>query len=486
MSSTPAVSQAGPGHGRYDAVVIGSGPNGLAAAITLARAGRSVLVLEAAPTLGGGARSAEVTLPGFIHDICSAIHPLGVLSPFFLSLPLKEHGLEWIFSPAEAAHPFDDGTAAVLYRSVHQTAAGLGPDAETYEKRIGPLAESARVLFEAVLGPPRLPRHPLLLARFGIQAFRSAQGLADGWFRGFLARGMFAGLAAHSILPLDRLTTAGVGLMFAVSGHAGGWPLPRGGSQKISDALASYLRSLGGEIRTGVPVKFLDELPAARAMLFDTGPYQLAQIAGGVLPERYCSRLRRYRYGPAAFKIDWALNGPIPWKAKDCALAATVHLGGTFEEVALSEKAAWTEQPCDRPFVLLAQQSLFDSTRAPAGKHTGWAYCHVHNGSTIDMTDRIEAQVERFAPGFRDLILARRIHTPADFQNYNANYIGGDITGGVMDLGQLFTRPVARLVPYSTPNKAIYLCSSSTPPGAGVHGMCGYLAAQAALRGVLR
>lgn len=471
---------------RHDAVVVGAGPNGLAAAVTLARAGRSVVLFEAGSTVGGGARSAELTLPGFIHDICSAIHPLGVISPFFLPLPLAEHGLEWIYPPAGLAHPFDDGTTALLYPSVTQTAATLGDDADAYQKRFGPLAESARDLFEAVLGPLHFPRHPLLMARFGLAAFRSARGLADAWFRGPIARGYFAGLAAHSILPLDRLTTAAVGLMLALAGHAVGWPVARGGSQKISDALASYFRSLGGTIHTDVSVKSVADLPAARAILFDVGPYQLADIAGSVLPARYCRRLRRYRYGPAAFKLDWALNAPIPWKTKECGLAGTVHLGGTFEEIAASEQAAWTDQPSERPYVLVGQQSLFDPSRAPPGKHTGWAYCHVANGSAIDMTERIESQVERFAPGFRDCILARRAHAPRDLQAYNANYIGGDITGGVMDLGQLFTRPVARMVPYSTPNKAVFICSSSTPPGAGVHGMCGCLAAQAALRGVLR
>lgn len=465
-----------------DAIIIGSGPNGLAAAITLARAGLRTRVVEAQPTLGGGARSAELTLPGFVHDICSAIHPMGVGSPFFRSLSLTEHGLEWIQPPAALAHPLDDGRVALLDRSVERTAAGLGEDGPAYRRLLEPFVAAADQLFEQTLGPFRLPRHPLLMARFGLQALRSANSLANRWFRGDLAKAFFAGIAAHSILPLDQLTTAAIGIMLGIAGHAVGWPLPRGGSQQISNALASYLRSLGGEVITGQEVRSIEELPPARALLFDVGPQQLSRIAGPHLPEGFHRKLQSYRYGPAAFKLDWALSGPIPWKAPACAQAATVHLGGTLEELTISEAAPWQNRHCERPYVLVAQQSLFDPTRAPPGKHTGWAYCHVPHGSTRDMTDVIEAQMERFAPGFRDLILARHVLTPAEFQRHNANLVGGDITGGVMDLRQLFTRPTARLVPYATPNPRIFICSASTPPGGGVHGMCGYHAARAALR----
>jgi phytoene dehydrogenase-like protein len=470
----------------YDAVVIGSGPNGLAAAITLARQQRSVLVVEAESTLGGGARSAALTLPGYVHDICSAIHPLGVASPFFRSVDLAAHGLEWIHPPAPLAHPLDNGTAAVLERSLDATAESLAGDGKAYRRLLGPLVRGADALFAETLAPLRPPRHPILMTRFGLRGCWPATVLANHWFRETHARALFAGNAAHSILPLETVLTAAVGLMLQVSGHAVGWPLPRGGSQKITDALVSYLRSLGGEVVAGWRVRTLAELPKARAYLFDTAPVQMAQICGSRFPGRFIRQLKSFRYGPAVFKLDWALDGPIPWRATACRRAATVHVGGTIEEIAAHERAIWQCKKPPRPFVLVAQQSLFDNTRAPAGKHTGWAYCHVPHGSTADMTAAIEQQVERFAPGFRDLILARSVLTPAGFELRNANYVGGDITGGIMDARQLFTRPTVRWVPYSTPAKDIFLCSSSTPPGPGVHGMCGYHAAQAALRTVLK
>ncbi len=469
------------GNRRYDAIVVGSGPNGLAAAITLAQAGREVLVIEGKDTIGGGARSAELTLPGFTHDICSAIHPLAAGSPFFSRLPLADHGLEWIYPPASLAHPLDDGTAVMLERSIEMTADMLGADKKAYSKLMKPFVENWDKLADDILGPLRLPRHPFLLARFGLRAARSARGLAEGLFEGRSARALFAGLAAHSMLPLEKLVSASFGLVLGITGHSIGWPLPRGGSQTISNALASYLRSLDGEIITDRWVESIDDLPPAKTILLDLTPRQLVKIMGSRLSSGYRKRLGNYRYGPGVFKIDWALDGPIPWISRECARAATVHLGGTLEEIAASESQVWKGVHPERPFVLMAQQSMFDPTRAPHGKHTAWAYCHVPNGSTFDMTDRIESQVERFAPGFRDLMLARHVMPPSKLEEYNPNYIGGDINGGVQDLGQLFTRPTFRPVPYSTPAKGIYVCSSSTPPGGGVHGMCGYFAARAVL-----
>jgi phytoene dehydrogenase-like protein len=444
------------------------------------------MVLEVNPTPGGGARSAELTLPGFIHDICSAIHPFGAGSPFFRSVPLGEHGLEWIHSPAPLAHPLDDGSAAVMERSVEETARSLGVDEAAYRRLFGPLVRRADHMFEDTLGPFRLPRHPFTLALFGLRAMRSARGLCDAWFKGAHARALFAGIAGHSILPLEQMMTAAAGLMLGVAGHALGWPMPRGGAQRITDALVSYLRSLGGVVECGRRVTKLRELPRVKAILFDGSPRNLARIAERDLPARYRRTLERFRHGPAVFKLDWALDGPIPWKAPGCARAATVHVGGTFEEIAAGEAAVGKGLHPDRPFVLVAQHTLFDPRRAPPGKHTAWAYCHVPNGSTVDMTEIIERQMERFAPGFRDRILARSALRAADFEAYNANYIGGDIAGGVMDVWQLYTRPAARLVPYSTPNSRIYICSASTPPGGGVHGMCGYHAALAVLRTVLK
>jgi len=468
----------------YDAVVVGAGPNGLAAAVLLARSGLSVLLVEAHARVGGGSRTEELTLPGYLHDVCSAIHPMAVASPFFRTLPLQDFGLEWIDPPVALAHPLDDGSAAALHTSLEATASGLGRDANSYRDLFAALVRDHERLFPELLGPLRWPKSPLLLAQFGLQAIRSAQGLADSTFETGAARALFAGCAAHAILPFDRAATAAIGLVLLLAGHAHGWPFPRGGSESITRALASHFASLGGEIETGRSIRSLHELPSSKVVLFDVTPRQLVAICGEELPSGYRGRLAKYRYGPGVFKLDWALDGPIPWKAPSCREAGTVHLGGTFEEIAAAEADVWRGVHSERPYVLVAQQSLFDASRAPAGKHTGWAYCHVPHGSTLDMTQVIENQVERFAPGFRDRILARSRMSTSDFQAYNENYVGGDITGGVTDLGQLFTRPVARANPYTTPNDRIYLCSSSTPPGAGVHGMCGYFAARAALRRV--
>ncbi len=467
----------------YDAIIVGSGPNGLAAAIAIARAGHSVLVIEAKDTIGGGTRSEELTLPGFVHDTCSTIHSLGATSPFFRTLPLKKYGLEWVFPPASLAHPLDDETAVILERSVETTSQTLGPDAAVYRKVFSPLVDNWDQLKVDILGPlPLPPNYPLLMARFGLRAIWPADLFTKTVFRGERARALFAGMAGHSMMPFHKLITAAFGIVLSCAAHAVGWPVARGGSQKIADALASYLCSLGGEIATGWRVKSLGELPTFKAILFDTSPRELVKIAGDRLPDRFRRKLEGFRYGPGVFKVDFALDGPIPWKAEGCNRAATLHLGGTFEEIATCEYEVAQGKIPEKPYVLLAQQTLFDETRSPPGKHTAWAYCHVPNGSTIDMTDRIEAQIERFAPGFRDLILARHTMTAVGLEEYNPNYVGGDINAGVQDIRQQFTRPTARLVPYSTPVEGIYLCSSSTPPGGGAHGMCGYHAAQAVLR----
>jgi phytoene dehydrogenase-like protein len=449
----------------------------------LARAGLATTVLEAEETFGGGCRSAELTLPGFVHDTCSTVQSLALASPFLRSLPLAEHGFEPVHPDAPLAHPLDDGTAVILERSVAATAAGLGPDERAYRRTFEPLVRDADALFAGVLAPPRPPRHPLALARFGLDAVRSAGGLARSRFEGERARALLAGCAAHSFLPLSAPVSAAFGIVLALGAHAVGWPVARGGSQRVADAMASHLRSLGGTIETGHRVSSLDDdAVRGRLALLDVAPRGLLRIAGERLPELYRRRLGRYRYGPGVFKLDWALDGPIPWTAPEAARGATVHLGGTLEEIEAGEAAVTRGEHPERPFVLLVQASRFDPTRAPAGKHTAWAYCHVPNGSTRDMTDAVEAQVERFAPGFRDLVAARSAMDSAEVERRNANYVGGDIIAGVQDWRQLFTRPVARPVPYSTPLPDVFLCSSSTPPGGGVHGMCGYWAAKAALR----
>jgi phytoene dehydrogenase-like protein len=471
-------------HPNYDAIVIGSGPNGLAAAITLAQAGQSVVIFEAKGTIGGGCRSMELTLPGFIHDVCSAVHPLALDSSFFRSLPLGSYGLEMIQPSAPLAHPLDDGTAVMLERSIEATAAGLGIDAKAYRKLMTPLVTHWHKIEGSLRAPlrPQIALHPFDRANFALKALHSAHGLAEGLFKGERARALFAGMSAHSMMSLEQLSSATAGLLLGILGHTVGWPMPRGGSQKIVDALAAHLRSIGGEIITGVEVKSIDALPPARVILFDVTPRQLLRIAGDSLPNSYQRQLRRYRYGPGIFKIDYALEGPIPWIAEGCLRAGTVHIGGTLLEIAASEREVAQGEHPEKPYVLVAQQSLFDQTRAPEGKHTAWVYCHVPNGSTFDMTERIECQIERFAPGFQDRILARSTMTSLEVEHYNANYVGGDISGGAMDLRQYFTRPAIRLVPYTTPAKNIFICSSSTPPGGGVHGLCGYFAARAALR----
>ncbi|HSU54323.1 MAG TPA: NAD(P)/FAD-dependent oxidoreductase [Candidatus Dormibacteraeota bacterium] len=472
-----------PPHFAYDAVVVGAGPNGLAAAIRLAQEKLSVLVLEANHQIGGGTRSAELTLPGFVHDVCSAIHPLALSSPFFSKLGLEKDGLHWIHPDVPLAHPLSDGRAVVLSRSVDETANGLGTDGKAYEKLFGPLAAGWQKLAPDILRPLlRFPRYPLEMARFGIKALRSAKGLIENEFSGAEASAMVAGLAAHSFLPLEQHASAAIALVLGTTGHAVGWPMPRGGSQAIADALAAHLRTLGGEIKTGVRVKSLEELPLGRATLLDVTPLQFIEIAGEELPESYVKRLGKYRYGPGVFKIDYALNAAIPWKNPGCARAGTVHVCGTMQEVARSEHEAATGKPPEKPFMLLAQPTLFDPSRAPAGRHIAWAYCHVPNGSSFDMTQRIEEQIERFAPGFRDCVLARHTMGPAQMEEKNANLVGGDINGGSADLWQLIARPILSRAPYRTPLPGLYLCSSSTPPGGGVHGMCGFHAAETALR----
>jgi phytoene dehydrogenase-like protein len=469
---------------RTDAVIVGAGPNGLAAAIRIAQTGRKVVVFEAADTIGGGCRSAELTLPGFLHDVCSAVHPMAVVSPFFRSLPLAAHGLEWIAPPITLAHPLDDGRAVCLYQSLEQTAATCGEDAVAYREFFGPLVQRWPLIEGSILAPLRWPPHPVALARFGIHAVTPAAHLAQRLFKGPSARALMAGVAAHGMLPLDMRPSGGIALALTLVGHTAGWCIPRGGAQAIANALAAHLRSLGGEIVTQMPVTSIDKLPPAKAILCDLSPAPLLRIAGHRFPPRFRRALERYRYGMGAYKVDWALDGPIPWRNGACARAGTVHLGGTLEEIALSERGASEGKAADRPFVLLSQPSVFDSSRAPEGRHVVWTYCHVPHGSNIDMLPRIERQIERFAPGFRERVLARAVMGPADIERRNPNFVGGDIGAGMTTLSQLFTRPTWRT--YSTPVRGLYMCSASTPPGVSVHGMCGFFAAERALRDVLR
>jgi phytoene dehydrogenase-like protein len=471
------------------AVVIGSGPNGLAGAVTLAKAGYDVVVHEEQNTVGGGLRTDELTLPGFKHDICSAIHPLGQHSPFFREANLL---VDWVHPGSPSAHPLDDGTAILLHRDLDETAEGLGADGAVYRGLLAPILEHWDAVEPLLLGGLPTPRQvsnlvralgPRVAAGRLRDSFADARSFAERVFATDRARAFFAGHSAHSMLSLETRPSAAFGLALVVFGHVYGWGFPKGGSQSLADALAKLLTDLGGEIRTKSRV---DTLPRGDVVLADVVPRELLRLAGERLSDRYIRALQRYRHGPGAFKLDWALDGPIPWTASECRTAATVHVGGSFDDISASERAPWDGRHAERPFVLLAQQSLFDETRAPAGKHTAWAYCHLPNGSHVDMTERIEAQVERFAPGFRDLILARSERDPAAFEAGNRNYVGGDINGGAMDLPQLFFRPVRNPVPYRTPLEGVYLCSAATPPGGGIHGMCGYAAAQVAIRDAKR
>lgn len=462
------------------ASVVGSGPNGMAAAIVLAQAGLNVQVRETCAVAGGAVRSADLTLPGFLHDLGSAVHPLAVASPFFSSLPLQEYGLDWVWPAAELAHPLDDGTAITLERNVGDTAQQLGRDAQAYRRIFEPLVGEWESLRSGLLQPLRWPKNPLVMARFGRSGMQSALALAAGRFRSVRAAALFSGLAAHSALPLESRPSAAIGLMLGVLGHAVGWPVPRGGAQKISNALLACLQAAGGRVELNSRVQSLEEVEGADRVLLDITPRQLVQLGAARLPPAFLRALSRFRYGPGAFKVDWALSEPIPWRAKECLRAATVHLGGTLEEIGASERAAWRGELNSRPFVLLSQPTLFDPTRAPAGKHTAWAYCHVPNGWHGSALDAIEDQIERFAPGFRECVLSRAAFSTARMQAWNENLVGGDVNGGAFSGLQLFLRPTWRL--YSTPLPKVFLCSSSTPPGGGVHGMCGYWAAQRALQ----
>lgn len=465
----------------YDAIVVGAGSNGLSAGIVLAQAGLSVLLVERAGIVGGSSRSEELTLPGFVHDVGAAVVPLAASSPFFQNLPLSQHGLEYIYPPVALAHPLDGGAAAVLMGSVEETARKLQIDEKSYENLLAPIVANWPGLSRDLLSPFNWPEHPIDFVKFGLKGMLPATTLANR-FKTNEAKALLAGMAAHSFQPLTGLTTSAIALTLMAAGHDKGWPVAKGGTQSIASALGSYFESLGGIIELNREVNDVDELPKANAILFDLTPRQILRIGGKRLSSTYRSRLENYSYGSGVFKIDWALRQPIPFLNADCRKAGTVHLGGSLEEIKRTEQMTIDGQPADQPFVLLAQPSLFDPSRSPAGQHTAWAYCHVPNGSAVDMTERIERQVERFAPGFREVILARHTMNTTQFEDWNPNCIGGDINGGNMDWKQFLTRPVVSLNPYQTSDPNLYICSSSTPPGGGVHGMCGYNAARAALR----
>lgn len=473
----------GKNHTDYDAIVVGSGPNGLAAAILLQQQGLSVLLLEGKGQVGGGLSTEELILPGYLHDVCSAVHPMAAASPFFETLPLRQYGLEYIYPDTAAAHPFDDDTAALLKHSVQETAALLGRDKDAYLKLMQPLVNSWPAIAGDVLAPLHFPKHPLDMARFGLNALTSATYLAKH-FKTEAAKGLFGGMAAHSIQPLSNIATSAIALVLMANGHLKGWPIPQGGSKNIAAALAGYFICLGGKIQTNIYITSLNQLPSAKAVLFDITPKQLLTIAGHKFSSIYKWQLERYRYGMGVFKVDWALDDIIPFKADEARQAGTIHIGGTFKEIVNSEQKTSNGLHPDNPFVLLTQPSVFDKTRAPGGKHTAWAYCHVPNGSVKDMTEIIEKQVERFAPGFRERIIGRHTFNTQQLEKYNPNYVGGDINGGIIDIGQLFTRPALRRSPYRTSAKGIYICSSATPPGGGVHGMCGYHAGKQALKDI--
>lgn len=466
----------------YNTVVVGSGPNGYAAAITLQQQGLSVLMLESEEEVGGGVRSSSLTLPGFVHDVCSAIHPLGVGSPFFRRLPLADFGLKWIYSPDALAHPLDDGRTILLKRSVQETALQLGKDQHAYQDLMQAVVRHWDKIAPDFLGPLSWPRHPVEFLRFGLRAVQSAEGLVRRFFKEEPAKALIAGIAAHAMLPLDRWSSSGVAMVLGALGHVTGWPFPEGGAQSITKALDAYFKSMGGVVETGRRVKAVADLPESQVVLFDITPRQLLQIEGLDFSFLYQQQLKNYQYGQGIFKIDWALSHPIPFKNPDCLRAATIHIGGSLEEIARAEKTVWKNQHAGKPYVLLVHQSPFDQSRAPQGQHTAWAYCHVPRYSKKDMTSVIEAQIERFAPGFRDIVLARHTMNTAELEQYNANYIGGDINGGAQTLVQLFARPVFRLRPYRTSLKDVYICSSATPPGGGVHGMCGYHAARLVIK----
>jgi phytoene dehydrogenase-like protein len=466
----------------YDIVVVGSGPNGLSAAILLQQAGMKTILLEAESTVGGGMRSAELTLPGFTHDICSAIHPLAAGSPFLSTLPLQKFGLEFVPPTIAAAHPFDDGSSAKIMTSIHDTSSGLGEDERAYQKLMDPLVKDWPRIVGDVLSPFHLPQHPLAVTRFARWALQPAGKLARNQFKGEKAKGLFAGMAAHGMLPFEKMVSSAAGIVLMIQAHRKGWPMVKGGTQQMANAMSAYFVSLGGEIQCGFRVNCLKDLPEARAVLFDLAPKQILKIAGQGFSPFYQNQLEKFRYGMGVFKVDWALDGPIPFHAEDCRKAGTVHLGASFAEISANESSTIHGGHPEKPFVILAQQTLFDPSRAPEGKHTAWAYCHVPAGSTTDMKTAIEKQVERFAPGFRERILSTHTMNAKQLEEYNPNYVGGDINGGVQDIRQLFTRPALQRSPYRCSGKGIYICSASTPPGGGVHGMCGYHAAKRVLR----